>query len=197
MGRESVEIEALLGWAYRVEHAHRAPTGGQIEIASSVSRTNAQAVANYAALGTLIDCSGSAGRHLRMSSLEGRSLNPAAEAVHDAVVRLGATEVGLVIGHALADTRPDWMEGVEPAMVPWLTSRGRPEVYRNDKGQPYLCPVYCKNDPGMIAFARGVYLLWWESLASLVEDLGRLAGCLVTGPAAAREPWSTKGVDCS
>lgn len=75
------------------------------------------------------------------------------------------------------------MERLERWLLSWRKSNCEPEVYRDEKGWPFLCPVRRKSDPAMIAFARQVHLRWWDPLARLAEDLDGLEGSGVEGSA--------------
>ncbi|MFN3077187.1 MAG: hypothetical protein ABT940_09965 [Alphaproteobacteria bacterium] len=187
MVKQVLDIEALLHWTYQKQKAHKMGVGLNVgeRVASGLEWQRASAcgcvaMERQAALGVSIGGSG-----FRVSVV-----HPDAEAVHAVVSRLPASERSLVIEHALAGTRPDWMPGAKPILRPMRNGRGGVMMIYDRSKNAVGCRVEFVLGPETIAYHRAQYAAWWSALRGLVMSV-RLASRYPTGPEAQREPWNT------
>lgn len=182
------DVERLLIWTYRDQAAHAVTArvaGGPSGYGSVF-----QAMRWRAALGVSVDCS--------RVALRADSLPQEAESVHEQVRLLGLDQAGLVIMHARAASRPDWMPGARPRAMPVRRANGKLVIERDQRRQPSWCPIRWDPDPSQVAFARRLWTSWWDGLSSLCERLPPVLGASVRMPGIEREPWVSQiGVDCA
>lgn len=175
-----IDIEELLIWTYRDQRAHVAartapdrPGWGPSLLARAIER---------ARLGCAIDGGGYAPA----------ASHPDADLVHLAVLRLCDTpeELGLVVQHACGGTRPDDGGGIE--------LRATLDYVEYDRSRhAKVCWLRWQGTDSELAFARQVWLLWWEAVDLVGAHLRRNAGLRahrVTGFACPREPWNPQGL---
>lgn len=183
---EGVDIEALVGWAYRVQCVDR--MAGLMDVAWGEAgpsfRSATHAMLDFAALGVRVDSS--PGFVVAM----GATAQDDALVIHDAVLRLPAEAFALVIAHAKGGSRPPW-HGIEAeALVADTDRRGRVRVMLGTDRRPVACCLRHKVDPALVEFSRAQYVVWWEALVVLAGELaGRLEGSQPLAPSAPREPW--------
>lgn len=214
MARETIDVEKVVEWAYRIQCVDR-QLGGMGDAPHEVSISNG--LGEYVRLGTRVDNSGAATKAL------GLRLPGDASIVHDAVLALGdvylewrardvvevwdaqrASEHGMVIlrdkaGLSIApayepvETSPRPLETVSTAVLVILNGRtgSRPEWHpdwrpgsRASDGEP---------DRREVMHARAIYLAWRMALTRLADRLGRsLSDFDVTGPEAPDAPWKAR-----
>lgn len=183
MSRKLIDVEDLLIWTYQKQVADKVTAKIVHGIFPQGYVSNSVRLGNYARLGVRVDNP----VQLFTASAE---IHPDAEAVHEQVVQFPALEVGLMITHAKAGDRPDWMPGAVPRCVPIQRSNGRPKMEYDAKGKrPVFCPVVYDPDPSVIAFQRSVYTAWHAALQALSNWLDGLSSYQVEGPAAPAVPW--------
>ena len=184
MSCKPIDIEALLHWTYQKQVADKVSAKIVHGIFPQGYVSNSVRLANFARLGVRVDNP----VQLFAASAE---IHPDAEAVHERIVKMPALEVGLLITHAKAGDRPDWMPGAKPRCVAVLRSNGRPKMEYDPKGKrPIFCPVIYDPDPSVIAFQRRMYSVWRCALRSLASSLDDLSSYQVEGPAAPVAPWA-------
>lgn len=215
MAKETIDIEKVVEWAYRMQCVDR-QIGGLDSAPVEVSISGG--LGEYVRLGTRIDNSGAATRAL------GLRLPSDATIIHDAVLALGdvylewrardvvevwdarlAIDKGMAIvreGKTLAiapayevgeETRPVPLEVVSVAVLVILNGRtgSRPEWHPD--WRPGSRAADGDPDRREVMLARATYLAWRLALGRLAE---RLAGVLsdfdVTGPEAPEAPWKAR-----
>lgn len=167
-------VEAALHWAFQVEAAGRAMSG---RVGPMGYRSAWGGIAQHAALGVAVDCSGGAGEG-------GHDL---AEWIAERVAALPGDVGALVYQHAKAGTRPALCEQA-PRMVPILGAGGRHVVVYHDlaKRRPAYCPVRESPLAEERDYARAAWRVWWDALDLLAVQVG-------ADPLAdPREPWDEK-----
>jgi len=184
---EQVDIEALVEWAYRVQCIDR--TVGLMSVAVGLAgpstRSATAVMVRYAELGARVDAS-----PLHVTAM-GASADDDALTIHDAVLRLPAEAMALVIAHARGGSRPSWHGLDAERLVADTDKRGRVRVLLDaSTRRPVACVLRPALDPALVMFSRAQYGVWWEALAALADDLaGRLDAYAPLPPAALREPW--------
>ena len=189
--RTDIDIVDLLRWAYQVQRVDEVVRRSVLRGVGGGYRSNAARAFETGCLGVLTD-GGRMG-----SGADGADYLPEdAERVHDAVRALVPRKmVGVVIDYAKQGTAPDWMEGVTPRPVGVLRPNGQPEMEYHDgaKTKPAYCLLrYLPVDPVHLAFARQLYVEWWDAVAGLAAARMGLSRYRVTGPALKREPWKDR-----
>lgn len=177
----STDIEDLLVWVYQKQQAHKVePVGLHRPGWGSSSRDGCARVAEIAALGCAVDGGGYANGALAED----------AEIVHGEVVRLDALDVGLVISHAVAGTRPEPHVG-KVATREAVIERGKPVIIWTDAKCRYgYCKLRWRLSEDTIVLDRYQYVVWWQALDHLARVLkGRLVGHRVAPPSAPAQPW--------
>jgi len=157
--RKDVTIVELLRWAYQDEQIDAMSRPGGVWLGGGVDSLTM--VAERKALGCRVD-GGGYGVY---------RTHPDAEAVHEAVRRLPGRQVGLVIRHAKAGTRPDWMPGAAPRVEPVRRPNGKVVIER-DRHRHHKapwCPFRIDPLPEHIAMMRAIYVEWWHALAALAD----------------------------
>ena len=180
-----IDIERLLIWTYQDQAADVVSRRIAGAIGPGQPVSNMAVLERQNMLGVRVDCSRAVG--------SSRDLHPDAEAVHEEVLQLPPTEVGLVISHAKGGTRPDWVPDTKLRAVPVLRSNGKPKMeLAPRRNVPVLCLIRYVPDPHHVEFQREVYRTWWDALTALVSNLGDLSSHCVVGPGFGREPWFQK-----
>jgi hypothetical protein len=176
----SMDIERLLIWTYQDQQADWIVGRGGLYIATG-GYDSTIAVASRAALGCRIQ----GGGYARLT------IHVDAETVHDQVKALPAALIGMVIRHAKAGTRPDWMPDAQPRPIPIFRKKDRPQMVYWDvaKKKPAYCLLAYDPEPKHIAFMRDVWLAWWDALDRLAADLDGMLERKVLRPPFRREPW--------
>ncbi|SCM73407.1 hypothetical protein KL86PLE_110055 [uncultured Pleomorphomonas sp.] len=214
MAKETIDVEKVVEWAYRVQCVDR-QVGGLTDTVYEVSISGG--LGEYVRLGTRVDNSGAATKAL------GLRLPDDAAIVHDAVLALGdaflewrardtvelwdarlaadrgmvllRSKSGLMIAPAYEpeETAPVPLETISTSVLIILNGRAgnRPEWHpdwrpgsRASEGEP---------DRREVMHARAVYLAWRLGLCRLAEALaGRLADFDVVGPEAPEAPWKVR-----
>lgn len=176
--REAMTVERLLIWTYQDQQVDaiigRGGAWGRI-----VGIDSARRAGDRLALG----CEVMGGGYARLT------LHPDAEAIHDAVRALPGRMIGLVIVHAKAGTRPDWMEGAVPRVVPIRRENGKVMVERDHNRNAIWCPFRIVPLPSRIAFQRAVYTLWWDALDAIASSPLTLEDHKMLPMGEPREPW--------
>jgi len=187
MGRpmEQVDIEALVEWAYRVQCIDR--TVGLMSVAVGLAgpstRSATAVMVRYAELGARVDAS-----PLHVTAM-GASADDDALTIHDAVLRLPAEAMALVIAHARGGSRPSWHGLDAERLVADTDRKGKVKMLR-DQCRPVSCRLRPAIDPALVEFSRAQYGVWWEALDALAGDLaGRLSCHEALPPMASRTPW--------
>ena len=191
-----IDIEQLLIWTYQVQKAdvadrmvnrvvHAGALGYGSDSFSACERTSGLGTAVHASPWTL------------------PAVDPDAETVHDAVLKLPSQTTGLVIRHAKAGTRPEAYEGAVPLLLPRKRQNGKIVVNRDARDHPWLCPLrqaigvpsrsgyrIAAESWDHIEFSRGIYVMWHAALCVLADAL---SGCLISHnpqtPSAPASPW--------
>lgn len=182
---ERVDIEHLVEWAYRVQCIER--TAGLMAIAAGRAvprcRSATEVMVRHAALGVRVQSS-----PLHVVAMAA-SADDDALIIHDAVLRLPAEAMALIITHARAGSRPAWHGLDAERLVPATDARGRVRMLR-DRCRPVACRLRQAVDPDLVAFSRAQYRAWWGALVELGDDLaGRMEHHQPLPPAAPPEPW--------
>lgn len=182
MARQAMTVERLLIWTYQDQQADFIVGRGGAYM-RVVGIDSARRAGDRMALG----CEVQGGGYARLT------VHPDAEAIHDAVKRLPGPMTGMVIKHAKAGTRPDWMPGATPRVMPIRRENGKVLVERDHNRNASWCPFRVDPLPQHIAFRRGVYAAWWDALARLVETVPPLDDHKMLPLGEPREPWILKG----
>ena len=192
----SVDIEALLHWAYAVQMVDRFERAGlhAIEAAAAgyevrhMSSDGVGQLMQINHLGCRVDTGG---------AIVSDAVHPAAYAVAVAVMGFDRELQRLVKAYALSGTRPSsWvppMHRVRPVM--WK-SEGREAVveYQGPGRKGGYCPLIWVWDDGRQRWGRELYQRWWSGLEALAWQLSKQAlRFAVTGPAAPFAPWLDTG----
>jgi hypothetical protein len=197
---KTLDIEGLIHWTYQRQKADQVIERGQglhrleaeadgIEIHGR-SADGCARIAEIIALGAKIEGSG----------MPAGELHPDAEAVHEAVMirRKGALtplQRGLILVHARAGTRPDWMEGERERYEPVRRPDGSIKVSWSRDGRkdlPSHCEIRLAVSQEEIDLARRVYGEWRAGMAWLrwyLTEHRLLKDHAVTGPVVASSPW--------
>lgn len=216
MGKRTIDIEDILGWTYRAQLADIViergyglhPIERQVD-GIPVFRVSADGVVacmRSGALGTQA-IGGTAGIKA--------DLNPDAERVHSTVMMLGGDDTLLIIRHAKAGTRPDWLANARHRFEPdWKARRRYDEatglpvrgsynvitVWDTSRNmQSTYCPVSEYDGPGHVEARRAVYAKWHRALVTLARHFGDalLDEHIVTGPLVGAKPWSARDTELS
>ena len=183
--REAMTIERALIWAYQDQQVD-AIVGRGGQYMRVVGIDSARRAGDRMALG----CEVMGGGYARLT------VHPDAEALHDAVRRLRPpARIGLVIRHAKAGTRPDWLRGARPTVKPLRRPNGKIVVERDNNRNATWCPFVVDPLPQHIAFCHAVYAEWWDALDELVGAGLRLVDHVILPLGEPREPWKAKGLD--
>ncbi len=206
--QRTVDIEDLLGWTYRAQLADVVIERGYglhpIEREADgiqVFRASADGVVGCMRSGAL-GTSAIGG----MSSIKD-DLHPDAERVHSTTMMLGGIDAMLVVRHAKAATRPDWLPNARHRFEPvWKVGR----KFADDTGLPVkgsyqvitdwdksrhvrstYCPISEHDGRDHVAAKREVYRRWRRALVVLADYFvaAPLSAHIVRGPAAAATPW--------
>ena len=179
---DRVDIEALVDWAYRVQCVDRV-VGLVHSRGLPGMRSSTDVMVSFAALGVKVDSSP------RFVAAMGATAQDDAFVIHDAVMRLPSEAFGLVVAHAKGGSRPPWHGLDAEDLVADTDKKGRVRMMR-EHCRPIACLLRHRVDPALVGFSRAQYLVWWEALSALAEELrGQLADSDPLPPAAAREPW--------
>lgn len=189
--REDIDIVDLLRWAYQTQRVDEVVRRSVPNGIGGGYRSNASRAMETGCLGVITD-----GGRLGWGADGADYLPEDAERVHDAVRALAPRRmVGIVIEFAKQGAAPDWMPGVEPKPVAMLRANGKPEMEYHDaaKTRPSHCLIrYVPVEPDHIAYARRLYVDWWDAVAEVAYrlefDLERFRA---TGPSLPREPWTS------
>lgn len=169
-GKQKIDIEALLVWAYRDCCADRIVGRVMSRLRPAGARSGMGAFEAKMMLGVQVDCFGSAA----MGSDE---LHPDAEAVHDAVMGLeDRNAAALVIECARTASRPT-LE-VAPRIEKRIGANGKP--MRGEFGE---CLILLHGTEAEVKYRRRVFGMWVEALEMLALRLGGLVEHEVSGPA--------------
>lgn len=180
---DQVDIEALVDWAYRVQCVDRV-VGLVRSRTLPVMRSSTDVMVSFAALGVRVDSSP------RFVAAMGATAQDDALVIHDAVMRLPAEAFGLVVAHAKGGSRPPWHGFDAEKLVADTDKRGRVRVMLGTDRRPVACCLRHRVDPALVEFSRAQYIVWWEALSALAEELrGQLVDSDPLPPSAAREPW--------
>lgn len=178
--RDSIGIEALLWWVYQDQAADAVSRAAGAGVWPSSGGNNFSAVERY---GVPIDCP---------TAVYSPPLHPDAEEVHAAVRRLKGAMIGLVIMHAKAGTRPDWMPGAVPTPEAILRANGKPimEYWDREKKRPAYCLIRYVPEKSHIDFMRAQWVSWWDALDSLAVALRERLSRDVLPLKMPRNPWA-------
>lgn len=190
--KKDIDIEKLLIWTYQDQAAMQV-VSRSVGYAFGGGGDSFGAVERYGRLGCFPDCAGAA-------AVGNDELHPDAERVYETVAHLPVQTAGLVVLHARAGTRPDWIpEGTLVKPEYRLTAGGairrrkdgspRVHMIYDDNRNGIACRIVVNNPPQMLRFHRAQYALWHEALAVLVKNLSGLREYSACGPGAAGRPW--------
>lgn len=182
---ERVDIEALVGWAYRVQCVDR--MAGLLAVAAGRvvpgMRSASDTMAEFMVLGCRVDSSP------RYVAAMGAVAQDDALTIHDAVLRLPAEAMALVVAHARSGSRPPWHSVEAERLVADTDAGGRYRMMMHQR-RAVACQLRHVVDPALVAFSRAQYAVWWEALDALAGDLkGRLDEHEALPPQASRTPW--------
>lgn len=179
---DGTDIEALVEWAYRVQCVDRV-VGLVRSRTLPVMRSSTDVMVSFAALGVRVDSSP------RFVAAMGATAQDDALVIHDAVMRLPSEAFGLVVAHAKGGSRPPWHGLDAETLVADTDRKGRVRMMR-EHYRPIACLLRHRVDPALVEFSRAQYIVWWEALSALAEELrGQLVASDPLPPSAAREPW--------
>lgn len=180
-----MDMEDLLVWTYQDQFAHTVTVTDDLRLVGAGYGNGMRGFEVLADLGCLVD--GKPG----VANVAGD-----AEAIHAAVLALDDVACGLVVMHAVAGTRPDWMPGAVPLPVPVRRANGKPELVYHDlaRSKPAYCRPRYKPAAEVIELARESYTAWWQGVAGLAVALGLrgLEDHEISGFAAPGTPWLVK-----
>jgi hypothetical protein len=212
MAKETIDIEKVVEWAYRVQHVDRQVCGFE---AAPLEVSISNGLGEYVRLGTRVDNSGAATKAL------GLRMPDDALIVHDAVLALGdvylewqARDVVEVWDAALAiekgmafartkdgiltiapayepeETTPHPLEEVSAAVLVILNGRAGSRPDWHPDWRPGSLATDGAPDRREVMHARAVYLAWRLALTRLATQLkGVLTDFDVTPPQAPEAPW--------
>jgi len=192
----AMDIEQLLIWTYQDQAADAVvgrAAGTSIPMIGGTS--NSAMIASHMALGCRVDVPGGGARWAAGIACD---IHPDAEALHDAVKELPSQWIGMVIRHAKAGTRPDWLPGAVPKVVQWRYDRDHKKrrFEFDGKRHKFYCYFHYDPMPEYIAYMRRVYVEWWQALWVLYAHHARgelpLAKHKILRPVAPRRPWLAK-----
>jgi hypothetical protein len=204
----SIGIEKLVEWTFGAEKAQLEPTReGRVAVPSHLGYGSSwHGITQLAVLGYRVDTSPIGATFLAAGRVHSDA--DAVAAVLAGLMATGAVEARsahLVVDHGRAGTRPSWMPGATPRVIPrpdplkpgdpdsgWTYNQhgrqGRTEVVRvypdhDKRGKPRpfegrMCPIAFEPTRGQIDSARRSYLAWWTVLHELRERLieGKVMG---------------------
>jgi len=190
--RKVVDIEELVRWTYQDQQADELTRrSGRGAWPSASLRSNLLTIERNGLIGTQIDGDGSL-------SYAHNDLDQDAEITHETICSVcEPLEVGLLIEHGRAGSRPDCFDGVQVKACA-VMHRGRPLIEYLDpanKRKPIYCHVAYDPEPEHVEFVREIYVLWWDALSSLRSELEGKTGYEVIGPEVPRSPWIKNHVD--
>jgi hypothetical protein len=219
----AVSIERLVEWTFGTEKAQLEPTRkGRVAVPSHLGMGSSwHGMIQMAVLGIRVDTSPAGATFLAAGRAHGDA--DAVAAVLAGLVATGEIEARAahaLVDHGRAGTRPTWMPGAVPRVVPrphpntpgdadsgWVYNQhgrqARTEVVRtypdvDKRGRPRqfesrVCPIAWAPTTQQIATAREHYLAWWTALHELRERLieGRVLGAhTLTREMPEAMPWA-------
>lgn len=202
--RQEIGIQALLEWAFAVEHA-------QVDFEDPGTLAlgyhpigNAARMADRGALGCRIDGGG--------RSLPADDADLVAAAVARLPLNLGGRTMAITVAeYARTQQTPDAMISVVPRCVPVSTRQNQTGTWAQTEHVCYVtdrsgrkarrfdsrvCPVTYTPDAATIGRARRKYLAWWAAvfeLRSMLISHGNLSRWTLTKAMPPHSPWK-KGV---
>lgn len=191
MARESIDVEALLWWAYQRQQVDRMEAAASA-VTSHRQRSGAGFFSVYrnGLLGCTPDSSRAFGGSL--------AVHADAEEIHGTVTALPKELRRLVLQHAKAGTRPDWREGARATWVPRLGWRERKgerwgKCEYDDQRREWFCPLVVLNTADELAAVRTIYTAWHGAVAEIAGHYRSrpqlLTSYRVVGFAAPARPW--------
>lgn len=187
--KEKKDIEWLLHWAFSTQFVEQA-AGDLKQLGPSSGPGGFESLA---LLGVRVDCSSSAEKML------GVCCHDDAAMIYDTVMRIDSPEAkGLLILHARANTRPDWIPAGVGKLVPVLDRNGKPRrMYRNpEKSRGDLGPMmeWQGNSVDMVEYHRAMWSAWHEGMCVLVDAVNAdMTSFIATPPKAQAAPWDWTG----
>ena len=186
----TVDVEALVAWAYGVQFVDRFERAGLHAIEAQAAGFE---VRGYSAdgVGQLMAINNLGCRVDGGGAIVGDAVHPVAYAV--AASLAGIEGADLVRMHGQAGTQPrSWVppeHRVRPAM--WAKPGREAAVeYQGPGRKGGYCQVLYVWDGVRESWGRGVYRRWWLALEELAWRLqSRPLGFVVSGPVAPAEPW--------
>ncbi len=182
--RKIIDVEELLQWTYHTQRAHVIDLQDNQRTGPVGYKTSFLAIERFARMGVKVD-------NVHKSSTHHTHTD--AETIHNTVKTLKPLWIGLLIHYANMGTRPDWMPGATPKIVPALDKHGKPKIVYHDartKRKPAYCVVRSEPSIEEIEFVRGVYTQWWDAMDSLLKKLPELQTYTVKmNPYTLRKPW--------
>lgn len=186
----SIDVEALVNWAYEAQQVDRFERAGLHAIEA--------AAAGYEPRGYSGD---GVGQLMAINNLGCRvdtggvsisdAVHPVAYAVARALSPLDGAD--LVRAHAKAGTRPtSWRPPVHRVRPVMWAKEGREAAveYQGPGRKGGYCPVIWLWDDVRERWGRDHYRRWWAGLEGLAWELSKLAlRFTITGPAVPLEPW--------
>ncbi len=178
--RQEIDIEKLLVWAYQRQR-----------VVEMISAASSNSLSRTARAGGWSMGGGGGGYS---GGIAATPAHPDAMLVHEAVCQLPDRDMrGLVIRHAKAGSRPDWMPNARPKLGAVINGKGQPEVILDPPKYRYgYCPVREYVSAVGIDLARVQYATWLEGVATvaliLVEGF-ELGEFIPLPPKAVAQPW--------
>ena len=216
MPNRTIDIEELLGWTYRAQLADIVIERGYglhaIEREADgipVFRASADGVVACMRSGALGSTATGGAAGIKAD------LHADAERVHNTVMMLGGDDALLIIRHAKAATRPDWLPDARHRLEPrWkgnrkfdaatgLPVKGSYEVITlwdsNWNKQSSYCPISEHDGPDHVGAKREAYRRWRRALVTLAEHFAEapLDDHIVSGPASPAKPWQPRDTELS
>lgn len=211
-----IDIEDLLGWTYRAQLADVVIERGYG--LHPIEREVDGIPVFRASADSIVACMRSGA--LGTSAIGGAAsvkadLHADAKRVHKTVMMMGGDDAMLIIRHAKAGARPDWLPDARHRFEPkWKGNRkfdeatGRPVKGSYDvvtlwdsswNKQASYCPIMETDGPDHVGAKREVYRRWHRALVTLAGhfDEAPLKDHIVDGPAAGAKPWAARVTELS
>ncbi len=190
----SIDVEALVHWAYGVQLVDRFERSGLHAIEAAAAGYEVRAYSGCG-VGQLMQINHLGCRVDSGGAIISDAVHPAAYAVAQALRGIAGGE--LVRAHGQAGTRPSsWVPPVYRVRpVSWdMEDRQAAIEYQGPGRKGAYCPLIRVWDDAREAWGRALYQRWWAGLEALAWSLSKMAlGFMVTGPAAPLEPWVGAG----
>jgi hypothetical protein len=190
---ELVDIEWLVGWAISQDRSLGWRRDGERELAFDRGLTVKPRKRPHVGW---IEATASAGGSLKIAAGKGAVMaqskpDPDALLVIAALNQLDPWTQSVITANAKRQRRPDWMEGIEPRLVPERSyAKKRKKRGRGQYRKSVVKMVWKPVSPEVICATREIYSRWHLGMTRLMAIVeGQLSSYRVNGLAAPSTPW--------